>query len=163
MPGVTCQQVLEIRTTCLGPRRVLASNSSITALQNNCFHPRPKAAFCRRIRNDETFVSKTLVTTSKPSQLVGRYIYGPDPQRVLACELSNVPSLRDSFITLILPGTTVPGYRLFRPFGTRFITLILPGTTVPGYRLCRPCRTGFVAVLPGLTLQPKRVCDSTSP
>jgi hypothetical protein len=29
-----------------------------------------------------------------------------------------VPSLRDSIVKLILPGTPVPGYRLFRPFGT---------------------------------------------
>ena len=29
-----------------------------------------------------------------------------------------VPSLRDSPQTLGLPGTDVPGYRLFRPYGT---------------------------------------------
>jgi hypothetical protein len=32
------------------------------------------------------------------------------------------------------------------PFGTRLINLILPGTDVPGSRLFRPCGTGFVAV-----------------
>jgi hypothetical protein len=35
-----------------------------------------------------------------------------------ARQLSIVPSLRDSSHRLILPGTPVPGYRLFRPYGT---------------------------------------------
>jgi hypothetical protein len=35
---------------------------------------------------------------------------------------------------------------LCRPFGTRLIDLILPGTDVPGYRLFRPYGTGVVAV-----------------
>jgi hypothetical protein len=29
-----------------------------------------------------------------------------------------VSSLRDSYINLRLPGTSVPGYRLYRPYGT---------------------------------------------
>jgi hypothetical protein len=36
---------------------------------------------------------------------------------------------------------------LCRPFGTRLINLILPGTDVPGYRLFRPFGTGLVAVM----------------
>jgi hypothetical protein len=28
------------------------------------------------------------------------------------------PSIRDSYMNLILPGTPVPGYRLYRPYGT---------------------------------------------
>ena len=32
-----------------------------------------------------------------------------------------------------------------RPFGTRLMSLILPGTAVPGYRLFRPCGTVSVA------------------
>jgi hypothetical protein len=32
-----------------------------------------------------------------------------------------------------------------RPYGTRVIDLSLPGTTVPGYRLFRPYGTGSVA------------------
>ena len=32
-----------------------------------------------------------------------------------------------------------------RPFGTRPMSLILPGTAVPGYRLFRPCGTVSVA------------------
>jgi hypothetical protein len=37
---------------------------------------------------------------------------------------------------------------LCRPLGTPLLNLnlILPGTDVPGYRLFRPCGTGFVAV-----------------
>jgi hypothetical protein len=35
---------------------------------------------------------------------------------------------------------------LCRPFGTHLINLTLPGTTVPGYRLFRPCGTASVAV-----------------
>jgi hypothetical protein len=35
---------------------------------------------------------------------------------------------------------------LCRPFGTRVIDPILPGTPVPGYRLFRPCGTDVVAV-----------------
>jgi hypothetical protein len=33
-------------------------------------------------------------------------------------EVRFVPSLRDSPQTFSLPGTHVPGYRLFRPYGT---------------------------------------------
>ena len=32
-------------------------------------------------------------------------------------------SLRDSLINLMLPGTDVPGYRLFRPCGTGFVAV----------------------------------------
>jgi hypothetical protein len=37
---------------------------------------------------------------------------------LLTYELGIVSSLRDSFLNLMLPGTPVPGSRLFRPFGT---------------------------------------------
>ncbi len=33
---------------------------------------------------------------------------------------------------------------LWRPYGTRLIGLILPGTAVPGYRLFRPCGTALL-------------------
>jgi hypothetical protein len=36
----------------------------------------------------------------------------------LMVEVRFVPSLRDSPQTFSLPGTHVPGYRLFRPYGT---------------------------------------------
>jgi hypothetical protein len=35
-----------------------------------------------------------------------------------------VPSLRDSAHEPTLPGTAVPGYRLFRPYGTVFVAAI---------------------------------------
>jgi hypothetical protein len=39
-----------------------------------------------------------------------------------------------------------------RPFGTRLVGVILPGTAVPGYRLFRPCGTAsFCGNYPGLT------------
>jgi hypothetical protein len=42
------------------------------------------------------------------------------------------------------------GWALCRPLGTRLINLIVPGTDVPGYRLYRPYGTGFVAVFKSL-------------
>jgi hypothetical protein len=47
-----------------------------------------------------------------------------DRSGLLTCQLGSVPSLRDSPHTLSIPGTSVPGYRLYRPYGTRPHTLI---------------------------------------
>jgi hypothetical protein len=44
----------------------------------------------------------------------------------LTDELGIVPSLRDSPHNPILPGTTVPGYRLFRPCGTASVAVSNP-------------------------------------
>jgi hypothetical protein len=38
------------------------------------------------------------------------------------------------------------GFSMCRPFGTRLIDLILPGTAVPGYRLFRPFGTASCAI-----------------
>jgi hypothetical protein len=44
------------------------------------------------------------------------------------------------------------GGTMCRPFGTRLVGVILPGTAVPGYRLFRPCGTAsFCGNYPGLT------------
>jgi hypothetical protein len=54
----------------------------------------------------------------------------------LTCQLGSVLSLRDSSHTLSLPGTSVPGYRLFRPSGT----ILLQG--LAGFCLdCTPAGT----------------------
>ena len=60
---------------------------------------------------------------------------------------------------LSLPGTSVPGYRLCRPFGTRMSCLSLPGTSVPGYRLCRPFGTRMSRLsLPSTSVPGYRLC-----
>ena len=51
----------------------------------------------------------TVFGTKRPDDFAG-FMYG----------LRIVPSLRDSIINLSLPGTPVPGYRLYRPCGTEF-------------------------------------------
>src|SRR5271165_5913411 len=42
----------------------------------------------------------------------------------VGCGQGHVSSLRDSPYLPILPGTDVPGYRLFRPYGTGLLRLI---------------------------------------
>ena len=58
----------------------------------------------------------SLLGRAQPSAAVGREtIYGTAEAPL---RLRIVSSLRDSYINLRLPGTPVPGYRLYRPYGT---------------------------------------------
>jgi hypothetical protein len=75
----------------------------------------------RRIRNNQSFVSKTLVTMDDQDGSVYRYI--------------NVPTAAGSGRVNSVVG---------RPSGTRLITLFLPGTSVPGSRLFRPSGTALM-------------------